>query len=109
LENNLKLDRPRIQVDFNELVDHDLVLMSKLDSKVDSHGKVIEFKQGQTVYVYECNHYSDENIEFIKADGIAELNNPEQNGSWTKAAKWRCRIDGRGIQNDTTTSVQEQE
>jgi len=105
----LKLDRPRIQVDFNELADRDLVLMSKLDTTIDSDGAVVEIKQGQKVYVYEYNHYSDENIEYLLADGTAELNDPERNGSWTKAAKWCCRIDDRGIQNITTTKAQEQE
>ena len=105
----MKLDRPRIQVDFNELVDRDLVLMSKLDSTMNSVGEVVEFKQGQKVYVYEYNHYSDENIEYLLADGVAELNDPDRNGNWTKAAKWCCRIDGRGIQNVTTTKAQEQE
>ena len=47
----MKLDRPRIQVDFNEMVDRDLVLMSKLDSKIDSDGQIVEFKPGLKVFV----------------------------------------------------------
>ncbi len=94
---NETMDKPRIRVDFNELVQNDLVLLSKTDKTQDSDGNVINLYEGLEVYVYESNHYADDEDEYIFADGIAELNDPEVNGHWSKAAKWCCRINKKGI------------
>ena len=36
----------RLYVDFNEMIDDDLVLLSKTDFKKDSQGNLIELKEG---------------------------------------------------------------
>ena len=46
------LDRPRIYVDFNEMVDQDLVLLSRDDQKQDSAGNMVTLTEGLRVYVY---------------------------------------------------------
>jgi hypothetical protein len=95
------MDHPRIRVDFNELVEPDLVLLSQKDIAVDSEGNEILLADGVKVSVYEFNHYEDGDKEYLLADGVVEINRPEVNGQWTKAAKWCCRIDNNGIRNET--------
>ena len=95
------MDRPRIRVDFNELVEPSLVLLSQKDITVDSEGNKVLLVDGLKVFVYEFNHYEDGDKEYLLADGVAEVNRPEVNGQWTKAAKWCCRIDNNGIRNET--------
>ena len=94
------MDRPRIRVDFNELVKDDLVLLSKSDLVTDSAENEITLSEGMKVFVYEFNHYDDGTKEYLLADGIAELNNLEINGKWSAAAKWCCRIDEKGIKSE---------
>lgn len=91
------MDRPRIQVDFNETVQSDLVLLSKTDVRTDSEGKEIFLSEGLPVFVYEFNHYADGTKEYLLADGTAELNDPAENGEWSAIVKWCCRIDQQGI------------
>ena len=95
------MDRPKICVDFNELVEADLVLLSQTDMVLDSEGNEIVLGDGVRVFVYEFNHYREGDNEYLLADGVAEMNRPEVNGQWTKAAKWCCRIDKNGIKNET--------
>lgn len=93
------LDRPRVRVDFNELVQDDLVLLSKTDEVKDSDGNQFLLTEGMEVFVYEFNTYNDGTNEYLLADGIAELNNSEVNGQWSVVVKWCCRINNNGITN----------
>ena len=43
------MKEPRIYVDFNEMIEDDLVLLSKTDIKLDSAGKRIELLAGAKV------------------------------------------------------------
>jgi hypothetical protein len=99
------MDKARIAVDFNELVQSDLVLLSKTDLVLDSAGNVVLLTVGLPVSIYEYNKYADGTPEYLLADGFAELNDPAVNGEWSKSAKWCCRIHARGIQNETGESV----
>lgn len=89
----MKIDRPRICVDFNELVEPDLVLLSQTDQRVDSDGVTIELSEGLEVHIYEYNKYDDGEEELFTADGLVELNDKSIN----KNAKWSCRINSNGI------------
>ncbi len=42
MSHDIELDRPRLRVDFNELVCRDLVLVSAEDHKMDSSGTSIQ-------------------------------------------------------------------
>jgi hypothetical protein len=95
------MDKPRIRVDFNELVQADVVLMSKTDLVVDSAGYRVLLTEGLPVFVYEYNHYADGTEEYLLADGTAELNDTAINGEWSKAAKWCCRINELGVRDET--------
>ena len=100
-----KMDKPRIRVDFNESAAQDLVLLAKSDVVEDSEGNKIELSQGKHVSVYEYNHYSDGEKEYLLAEGIAELNDANINGEWTKKAKWCCRINEEGIRVESNKNT----
>jgi len=97
----MNMGKPKIRVDFNELVKKDLLLLSDLDKVQDSEGNEIELAEGLAISVYEFNHYDNGEKEYILAEGIAERNDPEKNGRWSMNAKWCCRINGNGIQVET--------
>jgi hypothetical protein len=92
-----QLDKPRIRVDFNELVQPALVLLAKTDNVQDSAGNQVILEEGLFLSIYEFNHYDDGTNEYLFADGTVELNNPDMNGKWSSAAKWCCRINKNGI------------
>jgi hypothetical protein len=96
------MDKARLQVDFNELVQNDLVLLSKTDEVIDSDGQSFTLSEGMQISIYEYNEYENGEKEYLLADGIAELNKPKINGSWSKAAKWCCRINKNGISTINT-------
>lgn len=87
------MDKPRIRVDFNELLEKDLVLLSKTDEVEDSAGQNITLQIGKPVSIYEYNHYEGGEKEYLFAEGIAVLNTVQQN----PIAKWCCRINKLGI------------
>jgi hypothetical protein len=92
------LDRPRIQVDFNELIEHDLVFLSQSDKRLDSNGDTVILTDGLVVYIYEYNKYDDGQEEMFTATGIAELHDKVIN----KSVKWCCRINSQGISTTYT-------
>ncbi len=86
------MEEPRILVDFNELIDDNLVLLSKTDFIEDSSGNTLELKEGMNVKIYEYNDYGDEK-EFLLAEGVVELNT----SGCFDVCKWNCRISESGI------------
>lgn len=86
------LDKPRILVDFNELIEEDLILLSQKDTKTDSAGNEIAFREGMPVGIYSDDNIDENNhIDCIIADGIA-IKTPFE---WQKAyplVKWCCRF-----------------
>lgn len=93
------MKEPRIYVDFNEMLEDNLVLLSKFDTKKDSEGNEILLYEGLRVKIYE-NDVDDSNQEDnLIAEGFVELNNSDE--SWAKNAKWNCRIDEDGIYNES--------
>jgi len=95
---------PRILVDFDELVEPDLVLLSQTDSKDDSDGNPVSLHAGLRVKIYEPDFGADGQPDCLVAEGSVELNTGAV--SWTKAAKWCCRIDGRGILHESEDRAQ---
>lgn len=87
------MDKPRIKVDFNELIEKDLVLLSKTDQVEDSAGQKITLQVGKPIAIYEYNHYESGEKEYIFAEGIAVLNEVQVN----PIAKWCCRTNEHGI------------
>lgn len=94
------MDKPRVRVDFNELVQFDVVLLSQTDLVVDSAGVEILLTEGLPVFVYKYNDYADGTEEYLLADGFSELNDTAVSGKGSKAAKWCCRINEHGIRHE---------
>lgn len=85
------LDRPRLFVDFNEMLGSDLVLLSRDDQKVDSSGTTVTFTEGMRVYLYMPDADESGAPTNLYATGRAELNRA---GGWSSSVRWCCRIDG---------------
>jgi hypothetical protein len=89
----------RISVDFNEMVEPDLVLLSKTDTRTDSSGATIVLSEGLPVRLYDEELGADGQPDNLLADGVVERNKNDL--SWTSPAKWCCRIDGNGIRHES--------
>lgn len=83
-------DRPRIHVDFNEMVSHDLVLLSREDSREDSSGSRVTLSPGLRVYLYDDDHDEHGEPIHLLATGTVEINTHDD---WSRHVKWCCRID----------------
>jgi hypothetical protein len=83
----------RFSVDFNELIEHDLVMLSQADERTDVTGVSVALVQGLQVEVQEENRYDDGLHEVLFARGVVEANTT---GTWSHV-KWLCRIDSAGI------------
>lgn len=88
----------RIHVDFNEMLEDDLVLLSKTDFKKDSKGKTIELKEGLPVKIYADDLSSCHKTDNLIANGVVELNTQKH---LINETKWCCRIDSKGIYNES--------
>ncbi len=96
MNNPKKLDRARVRVDFNELIQDEntyCVLLSQTDSCEYSDGNTVLLKEGMNIFVYEFNAYDNDTDEYLFADGIVE----QINGRIKTNAKWWCRINQNGI------------
>lgn len=93
------MKQSRISVDFNEMLEPDLVLLSKTDVRTNSSGETVLLREGLVVHVYEADVGADDQPENLVADGVVERNRSD--ASWASAAKWCCRIDGSGIRHES--------
>jgi hypothetical protein len=89
---------PWFRVDFNEMVDRDLVLLAQEDLRLDSSGGLVTLAEGMAVIVFEPDEDEDGKPDRLIARGIVERN---LEGGWTAAAKWSCRIDEDGIRHES--------
>ena len=94
----MNLEKPRIRVDFNDLVQRDLILVSQFHEVLDATGNKIELTEGLEVSVYEFNHYQGGRDETIFAEGVIELVGARKVVPSNANAKWYCRINENGVQ-----------
>ncbi len=88
------MDRPRLYVDFNEMVEPDLVLLAQEDGKVDSSGNTVVLRDGLAVHVYMDDVDENGRRGVLIADGVVEKS---PGTGWTAPARWCCRINADGI------------
>lgn len=93
------MKEPRIYVDFNEMLEEDLVLLSKEDSKLDSAGNFVQFYEGLPIKIYMDDIDEYGNIDNLLAEGIVEKNTITE--GWGSIAKWNCRISKEGIYHES--------
>jgi len=84
------LDPPRIQVDFNEMVEENVVLLSREDHREDSSGTRVALSPGLRVHLYDDDRDEHGEPSYLLATGIVELNTHDD---WSRHVKWCCRID----------------
>ena len=65
---------PRIYVDFNEMIEQDLVLLAKCDNKKDSEDNLIHIFQGKEVHIYMDDEHIDGFKDKLIASGKVEKN-----------------------------------
>lgn len=90
------MNEPRLYVDFNELIEDNLVLLSQSDYKTDTMGNAIQLYEGRTVFIYMHDTDEDDNPDSLLAEGIVVLNHLPNH-----IAKWCCRINERGIYHES--------
>ena len=91
------MKQARIYVDFNEMIEENLVMLSETDIKEDSKGNKIELKEGLKVKLYSDDLCGCNESDNLIADGVVELNT----GNWGREPKWNCRINKQGIYNES--------
>ena len=88
--------QPCFAVDFNELLEHDLLMRSQTDVRLDINGLLVQLVEGLSVKVQEESSYADGTHELLWAHGLVEANRSGQSGNWNHV-KWCCRLDAAGI------------
>jgi hypothetical protein len=92
------MQKPMLYVDFNEMLESNLVLLSTEDTKIDSHGDVVSLWEGLEVVVYMDDTDANGNIDNLVARGVVEKN---LTTGWAAHVKWCCRIDSDGIKHES--------
>ena len=95
--NKPKMHNNRIYVDFNEMIEDDLVLLSQKDVILNFGGKEVLLFEGLKVDVYTDDRDENDLPDFLIASGIVERNNTGA----APVCKWNCRIDANGIRHES--------
>lgn len=90
--------KPMLYVDFNELLEPDLVLLSATDTKIASNGEVVSMHSGLEVAIYMGDADEHGNPDNLMATGVVEAN---QDTGWSAHVKWCCRIDTKGTRHQS--------
>ena len=94
----------RIYVDFNEMVDYNIVLLSANDTKTSLEGNEITFYEGMKVSIYSDDHSDDGQVDNLIAEGVVIKYDLSHYPYW-QHVKWCCLINEKGIihESDKTT------
>jgi hypothetical protein len=92
------MKRPQFYVDFNELIEKDLVALSASDEKLSTMGEIILLRDGLVIDVYSDDLNDEGKPDNLIASGIVERNS---SWGWAKEIKWCCRIDAQGVRHES--------
>ena len=92
------MTKPMLYVDFNEMLEPNLVLLSATDIKTALNGVVVSLSDGQEVSVYMDDTNEHGHPDNLVATGVVEAN---QSTGWGAHVKWCCRIDAKGIRHQS--------
>lgn len=92
------MERPRLYVDFNEMLEPELVLLSAGDTKADVNGNLVLLKEGLEIIVFMDDVDENGSPDHLVAAGVVESNSTE---GWGHYVKWCCRINGNGIRHES--------
>ncbi|MGA2057480.1 MAG: hypothetical protein ABSG88_19485 [Bradyrhizobium sp.] len=90
------MKRPQFYVDFNELIEKDLVALSATNEKLSTNGEKILLRDGMMIDVYSDDLDDNGKPDNLIASGMVERN---RSLGWAKEIKWCCRIDEQGIRH----------
>ncbi len=90
--------KPMLYVDFNEMLEPNLVLLSVTDTKIASNGEIVSLSGGLKVSVYMDDMNERGHCDNLVATGVVEAN---QSTGWVAHVKWCCRIDANGIRHQS--------
>lgn len=91
------MKHPMFYVDFNEMLENDLVLFSKTDEKRDADDNVFFVHAGMAVDLFMDDLDDQGRPDPLLARGTLEIN--DSDASWGRNVKWCCRIDADGIRH----------
>lgn len=86
------------RVDFNEMVEPSLVLLSPRDTKIDVRGEPVTLTPGMRVLLVMEDTDEHGQRDNLVAGGVVERN---AHDDWSRHVKWCCRIDDNGIGHST--------
>lgn len=92
------MSRPVFHVDFNELLEPDLVLLSRTDIRQAKDGHAIALAQGMPVRIWDGDVDAHGNRDDLIAEGVAMRNT---HGGGSRHVRWCCRIDANGIRHQS--------
>jgi hypothetical protein len=90
--------RPMLRVDFNEMLERNLVLLSVDDTTSDAEGQVVRLSDGLLVDIYDDDVDVLGRPDRLVASGAVERNRAT---GWSVRVKWCCRIDEAGIRHES--------
>ncbi len=88
---------PTFHIDFNELVQPDLVPFSQDDERLDIEGRSFTLVEGMLVRLTERDLGDDGRRDDLFATGIVV---PNRLGRWLHV-KWCCRLDAPGVRHQS--------
>jgi hypothetical protein len=94
----MTMTKPMLYVDFNEMLEPDLVLLSVNDAKIASNGAVVSLSEGLEMTIYMGDTDEHGHPDNLVATGVVEAN---QSTGWGAHVKWCCRIDADGIRHES--------
>jgi hypothetical protein len=92
------MTKPTFCVDFNEMLEANLVLLAAGDSRTDSLGNVVSLREGLEVALYMDDMDERGGTDHLVATGVVEKN---RSNGWGAHVKWCCRIDSNGIRHQS--------
>lgn len=93
------MNKPVLYVDFNEMLEPNLVLLSVEDARNDIKGNPISLREGLEVIVYSDDVDENGNVDNLIGFGVVERNHAKVN--WADGVRWCCRIDANGIRHES--------
>jgi hypothetical protein len=92
------MNRPKLYADFNELIESNLVALSKDDTRFALTGDAILLRDGLAIEVYSDDVNDKGEPDNLIASGVVERNSKTD---WSSHIKWCCRIDSNGIRHES--------
>ena len=87
--------KPKIEVDFNELIGNNQILLSQTDFRKDVYGNDISLTEGLEIDIFDVDYDDNNERDDIVASGVVtQCKNPLY-----KHVKWCCEIDSNWIRH----------